>query len=114
MVINIKPYNEITMKTYVVIFFLMLFTSTSLAQSGYMPVNCGTLDQLSEVLVEYEEKPFAVAETSRQTRGALQDNVIFFFVNVKTGTYTVAEKVGDNLYCIISSGRRFNLINKPA
>lgn len=101
------------MKTYVVIFFLMLFTPLSLAQSGYMPVDCGTLQQLSEVLVEYDEKPFAVAETTRQQRGGVQDHIVLFFLNTKSGTYTVAEKIGDNLYCVLTTGRKFNLIDKP-
>lgn len=83
------------------------------SQSGYMPVQCGTLNQLSEVLVEYDEKPYAVAETTRQTRGTLQDNIILFFVNVKSGTYTIAEKIGENTYCVISSGKKFTLVHNP-
>jgi len=91
---------------------LFLFSTKALAQA-FLPVDCGTIANLSEVLVEYDEKPFAIAETTRESNGRRANFTVFFFLNPKTGTWTVAEKVNENLYCIVSSGRNFFLVEKP-
>lgn len=91
---------------------LLLFCSNVFAQSALLPVECGTLKQLSESMVEFKEVPFATGETTRQIRGTLKDMVVIFFLNDKTGTWTVVEKVSDDLYCITSSGRNFSTVEK--
>lgn len=80
------------------------------AQSAYMPVECASLKELTAVLTEYEEKPFAVGETVRDARGDKKTHVVLFFLNAKTGTWSVAEKVSDDIYCLISGGTNFFLV----
>lgn len=107
-----KPVNgkgKIMKKILVSLLFLC---SNVYAQSAYLPIECGNLKQLSETLVEYKEVPFATAETSRNIRGTVKEHVVLFFLNFNTGTWTVAEKVSDDLYCITSAGKNFNLIEK--
>ena len=80
------------------------------AQTAYLPVECGTLKDLTTVLTEYEEKPFATGETKRQTRGSEKTHVVLMFVNSKTGTWTVVEKVGDDKYCVLTGGTNFFVV----
>jgi len=81
------------------------------AQTAHLPVECGSLKDLSAVLAEYEEKPFATGETTRLIRGDKKVHVVLFFLNAKTGTWSVAEKVSDDIYCILSGGTNFFLIS---
>lgn len=99
------------MKKFLILFLILI--NNSYAQSAYLPVECGTLKQLSETMVEFKELPYAVAETTREIKGILKEQVVLFFLNNNTKTWTVAEKVSDDLYCITSSGKNFNLINAP-
>jgi hypothetical protein len=89
---------------------LTTFCIGSQAQTAHLPVECASLKELSAVLTEYEEKPFAVAETVRSVRGDKKTHVVLFFVNAKTGTWSVAEKVSDDIYCLLSGGTNFFLI----
>jgi len=89
-----------------------LIPSMAYSQSSLMPVECGTLKQLSEVLVEYDEKPLAIANTTRNASGIVKEFTVLFFLNEKTKTWTVAEKVRDDLYCVISTGKNFNFVKQ--
>lgn len=93
--------------------FLVMLSSVCVyaqAQTAHLPVECASLKELSAVLTEYEEKPFAVAETVRSVRGDKKTHVVLFFLNVKTGTWSVAEKVSDDIYCLLSGGTNFFLV----
>jgi len=94
----------------IVFLFSLMFSNTILAQSSIMPVECGTMQDLTKVLAEYDEKPFAIAETIREDKGKIIQNHVLFFINTKTKTWTVAEKIKDNIYCVISAGQNFSLI----
>ena len=89
---------------------LTTFCLSVQAQNSYLPVECASLKDLTAVLTEYEEKPSAVAETTRSVRGDKKTHVVLFFLNVKTGTWSVAEKVSDDIYCLISGGTNFFLV----
>lgn len=75
-----------------------------------MPVICVSKKDLVTYLNEFEEKPLAVAEVVRQAGDAGLSNITLFFVNPKTSTWTVAEKVANDLYCIILSGIKFSVV----
>lgn len=88
----------------------LVFSTAALAQTSMLPVECGTMQELTKVLVEYDEKPFAIATTQREMKGNMAENHVLFFVNAKTRSWTVAEKVSDNRYCVITGGINFSLV----
>lgn len=91
-----------------------LFLSFSVSsQTRMMPVECGTLKDLSSVMVEYQEKPFAIGETTRMNNnGVAVQSAVIMFLNKKTSTWTIAEKIGSDMYCIISSGTNFSIVEQ--
>jgi hypothetical protein len=95
---------------YIMSLAVAFFSTASLAQTSMLPVECGTMQELTKVLAEYDEKPFAIGDTQRMVRGNVAQNHVLFFVNPKTKTWTVAEKFSDNLYCVVSGGMNFSLV----
>jgi len=100
------------MKKMIFSLSILFFSSLLQAQTVMMPVECGSLKELAEVVTEYEEKPFAVAETVRQVNGSPKTFTVLIFVNIKTGSWTIAEKISDGKYCVTSGGKNFNLIEQ--
>jgi len=90
----------------------LVFSTAAFAQTSMLPVECGTMQELTKVLVEYDEKPFAIATTQREMKGNMIENHVLFFVNAKTRSWTVAEKVSDNRYCVITGGINFSLVSE--
>ena len=97
---------------YMIAFLTFFATYECIAQTSLLPVECATMKELTEVLAEYDEKPFAIATTQRATRGNAAENHVLFFVNSKTRSWTIAEKVSDNRYCVLSGGTNFSLVSE--
>ena len=95
---------------YLILIVALLFSPLAFTQTRLLPVECGTIKDLSEAMVSFEEKPLATGETKRSAGNRTIDSVVIFFLNKKTGTWTVAEKIGNDVYCIISSGSNFVII----
>lgn len=97
---------------YMIVFLTFFVTYECIAQTSLLPVECVTMRELTAVLAEYDEKPFAIAGTQRATQGNVAENHVLFFVNPKTRTWTIAEKVSDNKYCVLSGGTNFSLVSE--
>jgi len=66
---------------------------------------CGNELGIGEVLDKYGEIPFATMTSMRDIPGVgVTNNPIVIFVNPKTKTYTIIERLSKNVYCIVSLG----------
>lgn len=68
-------------------------------------LTCGGEDQFNAVLDKYEELPFATMSSTREIPGVgFKINPVVIFVNPKTKTYTMIERLSEEVYCIVSVG----------
>ena len=74
---------------------------------------CVSLKQLTEITDEAQEIPYVRGQSHPiMTEGGPLAMVIF--VNPVTGTFTVAERVNQDMYCILALGSRFEPVPKEA
>jgi hypothetical protein len=71
-----------------------------------IPVVCVTNNSLAETLDEFEELPFARGISSREN----SNHSLVIFVSKKERTWTIAERISKDKYCIIAVGDRFEPI----
>lgn len=89
---------------------LLTFTSASFAQEKVTTTfesYCITEKDLVTTIDKYTEDPLARGMSLRRT-GTKEIKVpMVIFVNKKERTFSVAEKMGDDLYCVIAIGDNF-------
>jgi len=90
--------------------FLLVFMLPVYSQSKKTEVECFNLQDLAQTLVEFGEKPFAVGTTPRIDANGLKETTMIFFINPKTLSWTLVEKMDENSYCVMSAGYNFNLV----
>jgi hypothetical protein len=74
---------------------------------------CISLKQLTEITYEAQELPYVRGQSHPiMTEGAPLSMVIF--VNPTTGTFTIAERVAQDAYCLLALGSRFEPVPKAA
>jgi len=74
---------------------------------------CISLKQLTEITDEAKELPYVRGQSHPiMTEGAPLSMVIF--VNPTTGTFTIAERVAQDMYCLLALGSRFEPVPKEA
>ena len=74
---------------------------------------CVGLKTLTEITDESQEIPYVRGQSYPiMTEGAPLSMVIF--VNPTTGTFTIAERVAQDTYCILALGSRFEPVPKEA
>lgn len=71
---------------------------------GTVPVVCSDEQGFADAITQFNEEPFVTALSSRDMgEGLLVPTSLVIFLNPKTGTFTIAEKVAD-MYCVIAMG----------
>ncbi len=66
---------------------------------------CATEKALGSVLNEFEEIPFATMTSMREIPVlGMTANSMIIFVNPKTKSYTIVERIGKDLYCVVAIG----------
>ncbi len=65
---------------------------------------CMDINSLDKVLTEYNELPVLRADSVRKGEDDYIKHVTVLYMNIETSSWTLAEKMNDNLYCIISVG----------
>lgn len=71
---------------------------------------CGDKKEFADVITNYSELPFAGGISNRSLDG-LPDRKMVIFVNPETLTWTIAEKVTEDVYCVIALGTGFTPIH---
>ena len=80
---------------------------------GSMDTVCLDLKNLTELVDDAQEIPY-VRGQSHPIMAEGPPLAMVIFVNPKTGTFTVAERVDRNTYCILAIGSRFEPVPKEA
>ena len=92
---------------------LLLFSASAYAQAqSILHVMCFTLKDLAEVLTEFNETPFSIGNVERDGKDGTDTGTVILFVNRETKTWTIAEKHKSGLYCILSGGSNFTIVDK--
>jgi len=80
---------------------------------GSMETVCVSLKNLTEIIDEAQEIPYVRGQSHPiMSQGSPLAMVIF--VNPKTGTFTISERVDRDTYCILALGSRFEPVPKEA
>ena len=80
---------------------------------GSMETICVSLKNLTEIIDEAQEIPYVRGQSHPiMVQGAPLAMVIF--VNPKTGTFTISERVDRDTYCILALGTKFEPVPKEA
>lgn len=61
----------------------------------------------AQTLMQFGERPLAIAASYRNDGGSSLSFGAVLFVNPETGTWTMAERVEPNLICVIGMGENF-------
>lgn len=87
------------------VFLPSLVLAQSLETAEFETI-CVTQKQLHESLNLYREVPFMRGIAIRQIDDKKYYHPTIFFMNVEKKTWTVAEKIGADSYCIVSLGTK--------
>ena len=93
------------MEKYLAAFLLMTTVSISAKNiQGSVPIVCADEKEFVEAIVSFDEEPFITALSKRDMgNGLLTPTALVIFLNRKTGSFTVAEKISD-MYCVVAMG----------
>jgi hypothetical protein len=93
------------MEKYLAAFLLMITASISAKNiQGSVPIVCADEKEFVEAIVSFDEEPFITALSKRDLgNGLLTPTALVIFLNPKTGSFTVAEKISD-MYCVVAMG----------
>jgi hypothetical protein len=71
---------------------------------GTVPIICADEVTFADTLDQFGEEPVLTALSKRDMgEGFFVPASMVVFLNIKTGTFTIAEKI-DNMYCVIAMG----------
>ena len=71
---------------------------------GAVPIVCADEKTFIEAIASFNEEPFITALSKRDMgNGLLTPAALVVFLNPKTGTFTIAEKI-DEMYCVVAMG----------
>lgn len=69
-----------------------------------VPVECAGEEALMAMLKEYQEKPMLIGTSTRRRGGQAWDFPVVLFTNASTGSWTLVEEHGPDLYCAVAMG----------
>jgi hypothetical protein len=84
----------------------LLIATPALAQNRVMQfaATCVNIETLAELLEEFEEKPAMTMTSIRESNDKFANNALVLFINYETKTWTMAERLPGNRYCVIATG----------
>lgn len=74
------------------------------SSAAKLEVACGTAKELHEVLTEFDETPMLQMRSRRIIGNKKYSFTTIMFVNAETQTYTIAEQIEKDYYCIVGTG----------
>ena len=69
-----------------------------------MDAICVDAATLAQTLANYGEKPAITMGTNREIAGKTESLATVLFINYTTKTWTMAERINDDLFCVTSVG----------
>ena len=93
------------MEKYLVAFLLSISISVNAKSiQGTVPIICADEKEFIGTIISFDEEPFITALSKRDMgNGLLTPAALVIFLNPKTGSYTIAEKISD-MYCVVAMG----------
>lgn len=85
----------------------LLFFIASTAHASSISTYCVDDVELEDTVAKYNESPIARGVSVRSLNNTGVSLTMVIFVNKETRSFTIAEKVDNNLYCIIGIGTAF-------
>lgn len=89
---------------------LFAFAQSRKVETVLFQTVCLERSDIDNSLQNVEEIPFMRGFSTRETGDARMNNSIVFFMNIKTKTWTIVERL-DNLYCVIAVGEKLEPYN---
>jgi len=71
------------------------------------PVVCVDAESLTKTMDEFQELPFARGISMNLGNAEAAPQSLVIFVNPRTQTWTIVERVNANQYCIMAVGQKF-------
>ena len=69
-----------------------------------MDIYCGDSSAVQSITNKFGEQGFINFKSERQVGTAFEEFRGIVFVNPKTGSFTMVEKITDDVYCVIAAG----------
>jgi hypothetical protein len=69
-------------------------------------ISCLNKENIYKILGEFDEVPF-IRALNAPVLGVANFNSLVIFVNLKTGSFTIVEKVEEQKYCVLAVGGNF-------
>ena len=93
------------MEKYLAVILLSLSTAVNANLiRGAVPIVCTDEAGFVDAITNFDEQPMLTALSNRDMgEGLLVPTSLVVFVNTKTGTFTIAEKIADK-YCVVAMG----------
>jgi hypothetical protein len=93
---------------------ILLTVVPTIAQSQIVnfPIPCTNISTLAEVIDKHGEEAAMTMTSSREIEGKIITSPTVLFVNFKTKTWTLAEQITKDRYCIIAVGDNINPYKK--
>jgi hypothetical protein len=99
------------MKLFAILLASALLVSTpALAQNGVIQFSatCVNIETLADILKEFQEDPAMTMLSNRPSDDEFVTNALVLFINYKTKTWTMAERIPGNRYCVIATGENIS------
>jgi hypothetical protein len=88
---------------------MVFFTSSVFAQNiqNYAAI-CINIESLTDVVTEFGEDASLTMNSVRETRQGSVKIPTVMFINYKTKTWTLVERVEHDIYCVIATGENIS------
>lgn len=77
---------------------------TTFSQVVNFPIPCTDIRTLTEVLEKHSEVAAMTMTSSREVKGQVIESPAVLFINYKTKTWTLAEQINEEIYCVVAMG----------
>jgi hypothetical protein len=91
---------------------VIAFSQSNEVEEINILTHCVSIKVLEDITTEFNELPMLRAKAEREFNGQLIENTLVIFVNMETKSWTIAEKMINGSYCILSVGNSFKPVPK--
>jgi len=103
------------MRNLVALLFAITINTTAVADESELTFRtpfdaiCTTQQIFGETMLKYGETPIMRGQSVRNVDGVMVFMNTVLFMNLETGTWTLAEKITDNVFCVMAMGQNWQV-----
>lgn len=104
------------MRNFIISMVATLCVNSAVAQNELEPtfrtsvdVACTSAQIFGDTMLKYGETPIGRGHSVRNIGGVTMVTNTVLFMNLKTGSWTLAEKFADNAFCVIAMGQNWEV-----